>query len=221
MVCPLVTGRSPEGTYLMRFRLTPNTTEFYVLFSQAASNMRTGVLAFKNLVEDFTDIQAKHEKVKACERKGDDYTRTIMQNLDTTFVTPFDREDIQALAEGLDNVLDDVYHLSEVLVLVPIDGIRPELREQVVIMEKMADTTVEAVDRMHNMSGLRELLDRIDGLETDGDAVYRKALVELFSGKLETLDVLKWKDIISAAENAIDQLEDVADTIGSILVKHA
>jgi uncharacterized protein len=205
----------------MRFRLTPNTTEFYVLFSQAASNVRAGVLAFRDLVEDFTDIAAKHEKVKACERKGDEYTRAIMRNLDSTFVTPFDREDIQALAEGLDNVIDDVYHLSEVLVLVPLDGIRPELREQAAIMVRMVDTTVEAVDRLHNMSGLRELLDRIDSMETEGDGVFRKALVELFSGKLDALEVLKWKDIISAAEGAIDQMEDVADTIGSILVKHA
>jgi uncharacterized protein Yka (UPF0111/DUF47 family) len=88
-------------------------------------------------------------------------------------------------------------------------------------MEKMADATVEAVDRLHNMSGLRELLDRIDALESEGDAVYRKGLVELFSGKIDALEVLKWKDIISASESAIDQLEDVADTIGSILVKHA
>jgi predicted phosphate transport protein (TIGR00153 family) len=205
----------------MRFRLTPNTTEFYVLFSQAASNVRAGVLAFKDLVDDFTDIAAKHEKVKSCERKGDEYTRTIMRNLDSTFVTPFDREDIQALAEGLDNVIDDVYHLSEVLVLVPLDGVRPELREQAAIMARMVDTTVEAVDRLHNMSGLRELLDRIDAMETEGDGVFRKALVELFSGKLDALEVLKWKDIISAAEGAIDQMEDVADIIGSILVKHA
>lgn len=205
----------------MRFRLTPNTTEFYVLFSQAASNMRAGVLAFKDLVDDFTDIQTKHERVKACERKGDEYTRTVLHNLDSTFVTPFDREDIQALSEGLDNILDDVYHLSEVLVLIPLDGIRPELREQAAIMEKMADVTVEAVDRLHNMSGLRELLDRIDALETEGDTIYRKALVGLFSGTLDAIEVLKWKDIISAAEGAIDQIEDLGDAIGSILVKHA
>ena len=205
----------------MRFRLTPNTTEFYVLFPQAASNMRAGVLAFKDLVDDFTDIQTKHERVKACERKGDEYTRTVLHNLDSTFVTPFDREDIQALAEGLDNILDDVYHLSEVLVLIPLDGIRPELREQAVIMEKMADVTVEAVDRLHNMNGLRELLDRIDALETEGDTIYRKALVALFSGTLDAIEVLKWKDIISAAEGAIDQIEDLGDAIGSILVKHA
>ena len=205
----------------MRFRLTPNTTEFYVLFSQAASNMRASVLALQDLVENFSDLQAKHERVKACERKGDELTRSVLRNLDSTFVTPFDREDIQALAEGMDNVVDDVYHLSEVLVLVPINGVLDELRQQVVIMAQMVETAVEAVDRLHNMRGLRPLLDKIDALESEGDGVYRQCLARLFSGEFEALDVVKWKDILGSAEDAIDRLEDVADVIGSILVKHA
>ena len=205
----------------MRFRLAPNTTEFFVLFSQAASNMRATVLALRDLVEDFTDLDTKHERVKACERKGDDLTRAIKTNLDTTFVTPFDREDIHALAEGMDNVVDDIYHLSEVLVLVPLAGVLDELREQVAIMLEMVDTAVEAVDRLHNMSGLRPLLEKIDAAESRGDAIYRKSLARLFSGEFEALDVVKWKDIIGSAEDAIDRIEDVADTIGSILVKHA
>ena len=129
----------------MRFRLAPNTTEFFVLFSQAASNMRATVLALRDLVEDFTDLDAKHERVKACERKGDDLTRAIKTNLDTAFVTPFDREDIHALAEGMDNVVDDIYHLSEVLVLVPLAGVLDELREQVAIMLEMVDTLAPTV----------------------------------------------------------------------------
>jgi predicted phosphate transport protein (TIGR00153 family) len=205
----------------MPFRLTPNTNEFFKLFAQAASNMRATVMALKDLVDDFTDIQAKHLKVKECERKGDDLTRTILRNLDSTFVTPFDREDIHALAEGMDDVCDTIYHLSEMLVLVPIDGIMPELREQVGVMAKMVEATVEAADRLYNMSGLRPLLDQIDAGETEGDAIYRRSVARLFSGELDALEVVKWKDLISAAENAIDRLEDVGDTMGSILVKHA
>ena len=205
----------------MAFRLTPNTNEFFKLFAQAASNMRATVLALRDLVEDYSDVQQKHEKVKACERKGDELTRTILRNLDSTFVTPFDREDIHKLAEGMDDVVDTVYHLSEMLVLMPIKGIMPELREQVAVLTKMVDTAVEAADRLYNMSGLRPLLDKIDAFETEGDAVYRRSVARLFSGELEALEVLKWKDLISAAENAIDRLEDVGDTMGSILVKHA
>lgn len=205
----------------MRFRLTPNTNEFFVLFSQAASNMRASVAALQDLVENFTDVQTKHAKVKACERRGDELTRSILQNLDTTFVTPFDREDIHQLAEGMDNVVDDVYHLSEVLTLVPIKAVLPELRSQVAIMANMAETALEAVDRLHSMSGLRPLLDKLDGLESEGDAVYRQSLAHLFSGELDALEVLKWKDLIEAAEGAIDRLEDLGDHMGSILVKHA
>jgi uncharacterized protein len=205
----------------MKFRLTPNTDEFFVLFSQAASNMAATVDAFSALVNDFTDTDARHTAVKAAERKGDEITRSLLKSLDTAFVTPFDREDIHALAEELDDVVDDVYHLSEMLTLVPIQTVIPELKEQVEVLRRMAAVTVEMVDRLPNMKGLRPLIEQIDAMETEGDMIYRRAVGRLFSGEFETLDVLKWKDIIESAENAIDRLEDVADTVGSILVKHA
>jgi uncharacterized protein len=205
----------------MKFRLTPNTDEFFILFSQAASNMSATVEEFSKLVNDFTDTDARHVAVKACERKGDELTRSLLKSLDSAFVTPFDREDIHALAEQLDDVVDDVYHLSEILTLVPIHSVIPELKEQVEVLRRMAGVTVEMIDRLENMKGIRPLIEQIDGMETEGDAIYRRAVARLFSGEFETLDVLKWKDIIESAENAIDRLEDVADTVGSILVKHA
>lgn len=205
----------------MRFRITPNTSAFYELFSEAGANLRTAVVGLQDLVENFTDLETKHKAVTACERKGDELTRTILRNLDTTFVTPFDREDISALAEGLDNVVDGVYHLSEILVLMPISFILPELKEQVTIMARMAETLVKVVDGLETMSGIRPLIDQIDADESEGDRVFRRSLAKLFSGELEALDVIKWKDILEAAEGTIDELEDAADVVGTILVKHA
>lgn len=205
----------------MRFRLAPSNDEFFVLFSQSASNLVATVAGLRDLVENFSDLQSKHARIKDCERRGDELTRAILRNLDTTFVTPFDREDIHSLAEGLDDVVDDVYQLSEVLALIPLREMLPEFREQVVVMAGMAETTVELMDRLHDMKGLRPLLERIDALETEGDHIYRRTLGRLFAGDLETLEVLKWKDLVEAAEDALDKMEDVADTVASILVKHA
>lgn len=205
----------------MRFRLTPNTTEFYELFIEAGANLQRAVTGLQDLVEHFDDLEARHKELTACERKGDELTRTILHRLDTTFVTPFDREDIHALAEGIDNVVDDIYHLSEVMVLIPLDAVLPELRQQAAIMGRMAATLVEAIGGLDTMHGIRPLIDKIDIDESEGDRVFRQALGRLFSGEFEALDVIKWKDILSSAEDAIDEIEDVADIIGSILVKHA
>ena len=205
----------------MKFRLTPNTDEFFVLFTGAASNMAKTVRAFATLVNDPSDKASKHAAVQAGERAGDEFTRKLFQQLDGAFVTPFDREDIHALAEELDDVVDDVYHVSELLTLIPFDTVAPELRSQVEVLVTMSEKVVELIDRLATMKGLRPLIDEIDGLETRGDAIYRQGLARLFSGEVEALEVLKWKGIIESAEHAIDRLEDVADTVGSILVKHA
>lgn len=205
----------------VKFRLTPNTDEFFVLFSTAASNMEKTVKAFSTMVHDFTSLEEKHSIVRTGERVGDDLTRQILQLLDGAFVTPFDREDISALAEELDDIVDDVYHVSELLSLLPISSVIPELVEQVDVLVQMSGKVVELIDRMALMKGLRPLIDEIDQLETAGDRIFRRALVRLFSGELDALEVLKWKGIIESAEHAIDRLEDVADTVGSILVKHA
>ena len=205
----------------MKFRLSPSTDEVFDLFQRAAQNMDESAKALERLVSDFTDLEAKHAEAKDHERKGDEFIRALMHNLDRSFVTPFDREDIHALAEDIDNVVDSIYHLSEMLVLIPLDSILPELSEQVAVMVRMTAASVELVSRLKSMKKMRPLLDEIDELESEGDAIFRRAVVRLFSGQLEALEVLKWKDIIEAAESTLDIIEDVSDTVASILVKHA
>lgn len=205
----------------MRFRLVPSNDEFYALFADSARNMVEAVACLTDLVENFTDLPGAHRKVKDCERRGDELTRGILRRLDATFVTPFDREDIHALAENLDDVVDDIYHLTEVLVLVPIQAMLPELAEQVKVMTEMADLTVSIMEGLEAIKGLRPLLEQVSDLESRGDEIYRRTLGRLFSGEFDALEVLKWKDITQAAEDAIDALEDVADVVASIAVKHA
>lgn len=205
----------------MRFRLVPSNDEFFEQFSRAAVNLQGSVRSLRDLVEDFDDVEAKHARVREHEKIGDQITREILHNLDTTFVTPFDREDIHALAEGIDDVVDGTYHLSEVLTLVPIREMLPEFREQVAIIEAAAAVLVELFGGLAPMKGLKPLLEQIDGFETAGDQVYRRTLGRLFSGELDALEVLKWKDLVESAEDTLDKIEDVSDVVAAILVKHA
>jgi uncharacterized protein len=155
-----------------------------------------------------------------CERRGDQLTKDILRRLESSFVTPFDREDIHALAEEIDDVADDMLAVSELLQLVPVEVVLPELKEQADILVQMADEAVPLIDKLRDMKGLQNHLDAIDRLESDGDSVYRRTVARLFRD-YEAIEVLKWKDIIEAMEAALNTVEDIAGVVESIVLKHA
>jgi predicted phosphate transport protein (TIGR00153 family) len=205
----------------LRFRLLPSDERFFALFNQAAMNAAECARRLGDMITDFEDLEGKHQLVADCERRGDQLTTEILQRLDGTFVTPFDREDIHALAEELDDVVDDMLAVSDLLRLLSIDAILPELKEQADLLVQMGDQTVGLMGRLQSMKGTGAFLKAIDQLETEGDAVYHRCLSRLFSGDYEALEVLKWKDIVQAMEAALNTVEDISDVVESIVLKHA
>ena len=205
----------------MRFRLLPTDDSFFALFSESAENVAECAERLRDRLIDLGDGDAKHEAVVACERKGDELTSSIMRRLTTSFVTPFDREDIHALAEELDDVVDDMLAVSALLSLVQVDILLPEVKEQADVLVRMTEQTVELLARLERMKGVQQYLDAIDALESEGDAIYRRCVARLFSGEYDALEVLKWKDIVQAMEAALNTLEDITDVVESIVLKHA
>lgn len=205
----------------MRFRLIPTDDHFFELFNESAANVSECARRLREVLLDPSVVAGKHAAVVACEHKGDVITRSILSRLNTSFVTPFDREDIHALAEELDDVVDDMHAVSHRLQLTAVIEPLPELSEQADVLVKMADETVQLVARLASMKGVQAHLDAIDRLESEGDAIYRRTLARLFSGELDALDVLRWKDIIEALEAALNTLEDVSNVVESIVLKHA
>jgi uncharacterized protein len=205
----------------VRFRLVPTDDGFFDLFRASSHNVGECAQRLKELIDDFTEVDSKHNRVVDCERKGDEITQTILRRLSSTFVTPFDREDIHALAEELDDVVDDMLAVSHLLQLTGVGDLLPEVKEQADVMVKMADEVAGLMDRLEKMKGVQPHLDAIDRLESDGDAIYRRTMARLFSGEYEALAVLKWKDIIEALEAALNTLEDIGDVVESIVLKHA
>jgi predicted phosphate transport protein (TIGR00153 family) len=204
-----------------RFRLVPEDERFFALFNQSAMNVADCTRYLGDMVNDFEDLGTKHNLVVDCERRGDQVTTEILQRLDTSFVTPFDREDIHALAEELDDVVDDMLAVSDLLRLLSIESILPELKEQADLLVQMGDQTVGLMGRLQTMKGTAPFLKAIDQLESEGDVVYHRALGHLFSGEYEALEVLKWKDIVQAMEGALNTIEDVSNVVESIVLKHA
>jgi uncharacterized protein len=209
----------------VRFRLRPVDNVFYDFFSQAAENLVTGVALLAELVLPDADAQAVSEKLVEVEHDSDAITHRLYQKINSTFITPFDREDIYRLGSNLDDVMD---HLEAVGNLVYLYGLTSlpamprEMHEMVDVLDRQARLTADAMPRLRG--GLKDLDDywvECNRLENEGDQVYRMLLVRLFSGEYDALTVLKMKEVVEELELACDSFERVANTVETIAVKES
>jgi predicted phosphate transport protein (TIGR00153 family) len=203
----------------MRLRLIPREESFFDLFEEMAGKVQQGAEGLLDLLRDYRDLDIKAGRVVDIEHEGDEITHEMIRRLNMTFVTPFDREDIHRLASSLDDVLDHVEAAAEYLQLHRIDSPLPQMLALAEILQKAAAITATAMPGLRKMKDLDEYWVEINRLENDGDRAYRRTIAELFSGDYKAMDVLKYKDIIEEIEQAIDRLEDVANTIESIVMK--
>ncbi|MGH2685053.1 MAG: DUF47 domain-containing protein, partial [Actinomycetota bacterium] len=134
---------------------------------------------------------------------------------------PFDREDIHALASQIDDVVDDIHAASDLVVLHHVDKPLPEMRELTDILVEISEVAVVLMQKLPKLKGLDEELVTIDRLESEADSVHRKIVAHLFSGELKAFEVLKLTDIVEAVEHAVNGVENVADIVESIALKHA
>ena len=205
----------------MPFQVIPKEHAFFELFQQAAANVAAAAKELATLTGDLSDGEARAGRVKTLEHEGDELTHRILALLNTTFVTPFDREDIYRLASRLDDVLDAAEAVSDLLVLHRIEDPLPELHQQAGVLVRATEMMEKAIAQLRSLQGLNGYLVEINRLENEGDRVYRKTVAHLFSGEFKAMDVLKWKDLVDQLEAAIDGCEDVANTLESIVLKHA
>ncbi len=205
----------------MRFKVIPADEGFYELFTKAAANNQRAAQLLQELFLTYDQRDSIRERIRQAEHDGDEITHTVMKRINTTFVTPFDREDIYKLASGLDDVMDHMDGAADFVVLHNIADPLPELAKQADVLVRAATVAHDAVGRLKNLRGLEEYWVEINRLENEGDRVYRKTVAQLFSGDFKAMDVLKHKDVIEEMENALDSLEGVANTIESIVLKLA
>jgi predicted phosphate transport protein (TIGR00153 family) len=205
---------------IVRFRLLPADEGFFSLFCDAATNASQCAGALAKLLSDPLDASAVEEVIDH-ERRGDAITAAVLKRLDTSFVTPFDREDIHALAEEFDDVVDDMHTVAQRIQLLAVRSTVPWLTQQAELLVDQAGEAIGLMDKLRTMKGLSPHLEAIDRLESEADTVYNEALAQLFSGEFEALDVLRWKDLVEAMEAAINTMEDIGDIVESIMLKHA
>jgi uncharacterized protein len=202
-------------------RFKPVDNVFYELLATSATHLVNGARILAEMLDDTADRTDIAARMRDAEHECDETTHEIAKRVNSTFVTPFDREDIYALASGLDDVMDYMEEAVDLSMLYEVDSLPTELADQVDVLQRCAELTAEAMPRLKTMKDLEEYWIEINRLENAGDKSYRRILAKLFSGQYEALDVLKLKDIVDSLEHAVDAFEKVANIIEQIHAKES
>jgi predicted phosphate transport protein (TIGR00153 family) len=205
----------------VRLRLTPRDTSFYDYFTSAAQNLVVGAEELARGVAPGADREAVAARMRDIEHASDDITHALLRNLNTTFVTPFDREDIYALASRLDDVMDFMEAADDLMVLYGVGELLPESIEVTDVLVQASRRTAEAMPRLQGLKNLEEYWIEVNRLENEADRLYRRSVARLFSGEFDALTAMKLKDVADQLEAAADALEDVADTVETIALKES
>ena len=206
----------------MGFSLFPRNERFFDLFSLSASNIRVAAEQLLNMVQDFSQVEQKANRLKEVESEGDSITHQIIDYLNSSFITPIDREDIYALAGKLDDVLDEIEGVASRLHLFNVERPTAECIELVKIVVKASESIEKAIRNLKKMSGMKEFFVEIHSLENQADQITRGLTARLVNnGTNDILGLIKWKEIYSRLEHTADRCEDVANIIEDISVKNA
>jgi uncharacterized protein len=206
---------------MARISLVPQNREFFRLFDQASTNVVEISRALVRLLDDFPVKNGDLlREIKDLEHEGDRLTRALVDLLNRTFVTPFDRDDIYQLATAIDDVCDHVDEAAGNIAGYGVTEIRPAAREQGQVILRSAQKLDEAVACLEGFKDAGRQLHELRDLEDEGDRLNRAAVSELFSTSSDAMLVLRWKDIHEQLEEAVDACENAADVLEAILVKN-
>jgi len=207
--------------------LLPKDDRFFQYFEKDAENLLLAAQIFKELMNDGMSKEERAQKIKRVEElehKGDELTHQILTELGGTFITPFDREDIHALASKLDDILDYLQGAATRIVLYNVKRISPEQeRLAALIYEQVAELNkaVKNLRHLKNVHLIRESLVHINSIENEADDLFERAIADLFDTCDDPIKLIKTKELLVSLETATDECEDAANVIESIIVKNA
>lgn len=214
-----------DNSFFSKFM--PNELKFYDLLKQMAEvSVEAAILMIENVKE--TDYQAVVEyakQIKAYEKKGDNTLIQIFDELNTTFITPFDREDIHSLANRLDDVTDYINSCAKKIVLYRPKQIPESAAKLAVLVDRAAKIILIAVTELssikNNDQNLRKICNELSDIENSADEIYDEFLSDLFANEKDSIEIIKLKEIVRELENAVDAGEGVGNIIKTIIVKYA
>ena len=202
----------------------PKEVNFFDLFDRQVDHAVSAATYFKELATNGSINEATVKRIQEIEHNGDEATHDIIDRLDKTFITPFDREDIHALAKELDDVIDMIYTIANRLKVYKITEIDKNLGQFAAVIDESVRSVASAVKGLRDMKNFKSISEacvEINRLENVGDSMRDSMLAELFETSKDPISVIKWKEIYQDAETVLDICEDVAHVVQSILVKQA
>ena len=205
----------------MRLRLTPRESSFYAFFTEAADNLVVGAELLSQMVSNGNDRTVLAQKLKDVEHASDEITHSVFKQLNRSFITPFDREDIYRLGSTLDDVMDELEAAGDLVLLYGLHELPEEIEHMIKVLARCAEVTAAAMPRLQKMTNLDEYWIEVNRLENEADQTYRRLLKRLFSGEFDALTVLKIKEVADVLEEAADAFEHVANIVETIAVKES
>ncbi|MEK7770924.1 MAG: DUF47 family protein [candidate division NC10 bacterium] len=204
------------------FRILPREEKFFDLFEQQGSNIVAAARVLEELTLDYAEAKAKAQQIKDLEHAGDTLTHELVRRLNTTFITPIDREDIYALSSRLDDVLDLIDAVADRLLLYKIAAPTEACVSMAKIIVQAAEETDRAVHCLRTLSPLyHKHCIEVNRLENEADRLLRDELAALFDGQTDAIEVIKWKELYETLESVTDRCEDVVNVIEGIVLKMA
>ena len=205
--------------------LVPKDKKFFPLFEQSTSNLILMATALHEVVNlPSLERNDLFQKIEEMEQIGDEITRQTNIELSSNFITPFDREDIHALITSIDNIAGNIHGASNRMKLYQVDKITKSIRKLTEINLEACHHIDVAVKELKNLKNLKNITDacaKINKLENKSDTVYDKAVADLFENETDPKNIIKYKEVLSVLETAVDKCKGVASVLETIAVKHS
>jgi uncharacterized protein len=199
----------------------PKEEQYFALFIQMTVYISDAARELKEMLADKNnDYQVYAQRIKGLEHACDDLTHSISTRLNKSFITPFDREDIYAMAAALDDIVDLIDDAAMAIIIFDVKEIKDYAQDFAGVIVRMADQLKEIVSTLQKPKNITPRLVEIHRLENEGDDIYHAAIAELFREEPNALTVLKWKEVYEKLEAAVDRCENVANIIESVIIKH-
>ena len=205
---------------MVRFRFTPQKREFFVLLTQAAENACTIAGLLVELLEGWPASRERLRDIREAEHEGDRLTHEVINLLNRTFVTPFERDDMYRLATVIDDICDYIDEAADNIDAYEVQDVPVRAIEQAHVVYRAAAHLHEAVELLDGFGDSHRQLFALRELEDEGDRLSREAVADLFRSGQDALTIIRWKDIHEQIEEAVDACENAADVLEAILVKN-
>ncbi len=205
----------------MRFSLLPRDRTFFELFVEAGQNTLQAARLLDEMMGTWPDAGDIGREILKAEQEGDRITHDIVQRLNTTFVTPIDREDIYALATQMDDIVDYTEEAADFLGLYNIEAPMAQAQALTKVLVAACEQLSQGLEHLREFKGLEKYWIEIHRLENEGDRISRDAVASLFSNGIDPMVVIRWKDMFAVLENAIDATETAAQIIEGIVIKNS